>query len=124
MYSGTVVYFCVGWVKSSMVLFFSGMSSTVIGGTVYCFCFFLTWYTAWQHENKNATKVSNSAARSWLDRERVPKLPERSNARNRYKANSRHVSIEAYPFALPCGERIEGERIDACSKIERAVVDC
>ena len=123
MYSGTVVYFCVGWVKSSMVLFFSGMSSTVISSTAYCFfCFFLTWYTAWQHENKNATKVSNSAARSWLDRERVPKLPERSNARSRYKANSRHVSIEAYPFALPCGERIQGERIDACSKIERAVV--
>ena len=36
MYSGTVVYFCVGWVKSSMVLFFSGMSSTVISSTVYC----------------------------------------------------------------------------------------
>ena len=33
--------------------------------------------------------------------------------RSRYKANSRYVSIEAYPFALPCGERIEGERIDA-----------
>ena len=33
--------------------------------------------------------------------------------RGRYKANSRYVSIEAYPFALPCGERIEGERIDA-----------
>ena len=32
---------------------------------------------------------------------------------SRYKANSRYVSIEAYPFALPCGERIEGERIDA-----------
>ena len=29
--------------------------------------------------------------------------------RSRYKANSRYVSIEAYPFALPCGERIEGE---------------
>ena len=35
---------------------------------------------------------------------------------SRYKANSRYVSIEAYPFALPCGERIEGERIDACSR--------
>ena len=56
LYSGTVVYFCVGWVKSSMVLFFSGMTSTVL--------FFLTWYTAWQHENKNVTKVFNSAARS------------------------------------------------------------
>ena len=54
MYSGTVVYFCVGWVKS-MVLFFS---VTVL------YIVFLTWYTAWQHENKNATKVSNSAARS------------------------------------------------------------
>ena len=32
---------------------------------------------------------------------------------SRYKANSRYISIEAYPFALPCGERIEGERIDA-----------
>ena len=41
--------------------------------------------------------------------------------RSRYKANSRYVSIEAYPFALPCGERIEGERIDACS---RAVSAC
>ena len=40
---------------------------------------------------------------------------------SRYKANSRYVSIEAYPFALPCGERIEGERIDACS---RAVSAC
>ena len=28
---------------------------------------------------------------------------------------SSYVTIEAYPFALPCGERIEGERIDACS---------
>ena len=35
----------------------------------------------------------------------------------RYIANSRYVSIEAYPFALPCGEWIEGERIDACSKM-------
>ena len=35
----------------------------------------------------------------------------------RYIANRRYVSIEAYPFALPWGERIEGERIDA------AVVD-
>ena len=51
----------------------------------------------------------------------VPKLLERSDASSRYKANSRYVSIEAYPFALPCGERIEGERIDACS---RAVSDC
>ena len=33
--------------------------------------------------------------------------------RSRYKANSRYVSSEAYPFALPCGERIEGKRIDA-----------
>ena len=41
--------------------------------------------------------------------------------RSRYKANSRYVSIEAYPFALPCGERIEGERIDECS---RAVSAC
>ena len=41
--------------------------------------------------------------------------------RSRYKANSRYVSIEAYPFALPCGERIEGERIDACL---RAVSAC
>ena len=42
----------------------------------------------------------------------------------RYIANSRYVSIEAYPFALLCGEWIEGERIDACSKNERAVIDC
>ena len=35
---------------------------------------------------------------------------------SRYKANSRYVSIEAYPFAFPCGERIECERIDACSR--------
>ena len=40
--------------------------------------------------------------------------------RSRYKANSRYVSIEAYPFVLPCGERIEGERIDACSGAARA----
>ena len=31
-----------------------------------------------------------------------------------------YVSIEAYPFALPCGERIEGERIDACSRAASA----
>ena len=36
--------------------------------------------------------------------------------RSRYKANSRYVSIEAYPFVLPCGERNEGEHIDACSR--------
>ena len=41
--------------------------------------------------------------------------------RSRYKANRRYVSIEAYPFALPCGERIEGEKIDACS---RAASEC
>ena len=35
--------------------------------------------------------------------------------------SSSYVSIEAYPFALPRGERIEGERIDACS---RAVSAC
>ena len=29
---------------------------------------------------------------------------------SRYKANSRYVSIEAYPFALPCGERIKANR--------------
>ena len=40
--------------------------------------------------------------------------------RSRYKANSRYVSIEAYPFALPCGERIEGERIDECSSAASA----
>ena len=40
--------------------------------------------------------------------------------RSRYKANSRYVSIEAYPFALPCGEQIEGERIDACSRAASA----
>ena len=39
MYSGACVYFCVGWVKSSMVLFFSGMSSTVISSTVFLFYF-------------------------------------------------------------------------------------
>ena len=44
--------------------------------------------------------------------------------RSIYKVNSRYFSIEAYPFALPCGERIEGEWIGACSKIERAVGDC
>ena len=32
------------------------------------------------------------------------------------KTDSRYVSIEAYPFVFPCGERIEGERIDACSR--------
>ena len=40
--------------------------------------------------------------------------------RSRYKANSRYVSIEAYPFVLPCGERIEGKKIDACSRAARA----
>ena len=35
--------------------------------------------------------------------------------------SSSYVSIEAYPFALPCGERIEGEWIDARS---RAVSAC
>ena len=31
-----------------------------------------------------------------------------------------YVSIEAYPFALPCDERIEGERIDVCSRAASA----
>ena len=38
-----------------MVLFFSGMSSAVISSTVL---FFLTWYTAWQHETKTQRKSS------------------------------------------------------------------
>ena len=32
--------------------------------------------------------------------------PSGPTIRSRYKANSRHVSIEVYPFAFPCGERI------------------
>ena len=83
-----------------MVLFFS---VTVL---YIFFFFFLLGVQLGNTKTKNATKVSNSAARSWLDRGRVPKLPGRSDARRKYKANSRHVSIEAYPFAFPCGERI------------------
>ena len=50
----------------------------------------------------------------------VPKGSSDSMLSSRYKANSRYVSIEAYPFALPCGERIEGEMIDACSRAASA----
>ena len=51
----------------------------------------------------------------------VPKGSSDSMLSSRYKngkdpmPSSSYVSIEAYPLALPCGERIEGERIDACS---------
>ena len=65
-YSGTVVLLFIFVLVGLRAVWYcflvvSGKSSTVISSTVL---FFLTWYTAWQHENKNATKVSNSAARS------------------------------------------------------------
>ena len=56
----------------------------------------------------------------------VPKGSSDSMLSSRYKngkdpmPSSSYVSIEAYPFALACGERIEGERIDACSRAASA----
>ena len=63
MYSGTVVYFCVGWVKSSMVLFFSGMSSTVISSTVYCCCCFfnLVYSLATRKQKRNESLQFSSS---------------------------------------------------------------
>ena len=53
----------------------------------------------YKRKKKNETKspIQQLVHGSRRERGRVPKLPERSDD----------------PFALPCGERIEGERIDA-----------
>ena len=78
---------------------------------------FLTWYT---NEGKKKTRrkspIQQLVLSSGRGRERVPKLPERSDA----------------PFALPLKAKVEkqsmvsyeGEQIGACSKIERALGDC
>ena len=64
MYSGTVVYFCVGSVKSSMVLFFSGMSSTVISSTVYIYIyifFYLVYSLATRKQKRNESLQFSSS---------------------------------------------------------------
>ena len=67
---------------------------------LFVLLFILTWYTnlvTREKKTKRKSPIQQLVLSSGRGRERVPKLPERSDD----------------PFALPCGERIEGERIDA-----------
>ena len=85
----------------------SGKSSTVLA---VLYCYFNLVYKLENTKAKTETERTSSwQARSLLERGRVSNCPSDPMLRSRYKANSRYVSIEAYPFALPCGERIEGE---------------
>ena len=61
----------------------------------------------------DSLQFSSSFIARGADASAFQSCPSDPMIRSRYKANRRYVSIEAYPFALPCGERIEGERIDA-----------
>ena len=84
----------------------SGKSSTVIGSTVLFFKLGIqlgNTKTKTQRKSPIQQLVHSSSASAFQSCPSDPML------RSRYKANSRYVSIEAYPFALPCGERIEGE---------------
>ena len=103
----------------------SGKSSTVLA-VLYCF---LAWYTnlATRKQKRNESLQSSSSfiararARFKIARAIRCSVVDIKTERIRcpavdIKTDSRYVSIEAYPFALPCGERIEGEYIDACSR--------
>ena len=84
----------------------SGRSSTVLA---VLYCFFNLVYELGNTKTKTKRKspiqqlVHSSGASAFQSCPSDPML------HSRYKANSRYVSIEAYPFALPCGERIEDE---------------
>ena len=123
MYSGTVVLLFIFVLVGLRAVWYcflvvSGKSSTVLV-VLYCF---LTWYTnlATRKQKRNESLQSSSSfiararARSKIARAIRCSAVDIKTERIRcpavdIKTDSRYVSIEAYPFALPCGERIEGE---------------
>ena len=122
MYSGTVVLLFIFVLVGLRAVWYcflvvSGKNSTVLA---VLYCFFNLVYELGNTKTKTKRKspiqqlVHSSSASAFQSCPSDPML------RSRYKANSRYVSIEAYPFALPCGERIEDERIDACSRAASA----
>ena len=81
MYSGTVVLLFIFVLVGLRAVWYcflvvSGKSSTVLA-VLYCF---LSWYTnlATRKQKRNESLQSSSSFK--LERERVPKLPERSDA--------------------------------------------
>ena len=118
MYSGTVVLLFIFVLVGLRAVWYcflvvSGKSSTVIA-VLYCF---LAWYTnlGTRKQKRNESLQSSSSfiararARSKIARAIRCSAVDIKTERIRcpavdIKTDSRYVSIEAYPLALPCGE--------------------
>ena len=104
MYRGTVVCFCVGWVKSSMVLFFSGMSSTVISSTVLFFNLVYSLATRKQKRNESLQSSSSFIARARA-RSKIARAI-RSSAVDIWRTRVLSA-LKRNPFELPLKARVE-----------------